>query len=489
MYEIVPVAILSNKFPKSDLQMTYKEPTRAWISAPSIVEPGEKFDIRASILGVDGYPAQDFQGVLEVSDNSGIHGLPEELKFQSHHGGTLVISDCSVPQTSIARFKVSRPGGHYPSGRCHPIWARPDPDYRLYWGDLHVHSKLGRCGIPYLPKSPDYGYWFASDILGHDFCAMADHGSKMDDDGWSEIKCSTKRWHRPGDFNPVLGFEGDYDGEDGGHFNLYFPGFSGDYMSFKTEDGGSLDSMFDFARDRDALAICHHTSRAVRGRDFSKSHFGGLDVEPVMEIYSQWGSSEEYCSSRPTIEGRHPEKSHYYRYALKHGFPLGVIGGSDSHCTTPGGPVPMAYPQWGGKQLFPYPGGVAAIFAPQLTTESLFNALRSRRCYATTLEEILLWTEIEGQPMGSDVESKQVDLNILVACTHGPLIEVEIVKNGETVERFDRYRGETGFNSQKDKFQMTWHDQDFEKESSYYVRATQFDGDIAWSSPIWVRSD
>ncbi len=478
---------MSLKFPESDLELTYNEPTRVWISAPSLVEPGENFDVRVSVLRLDGYPAREFQGTLEVKNNGGVNGLPAQLEFQAEDAGTMILRGCSVPEPRIAKFSLSPPDGYFPSGNCNPIWAQEDLDYRLYWGDLHVHSIHGKCGTPYLPKSADYGYWFASDVLGHDLCAMADHASKLNDDDWRQLRSAIARWQRPGEFLPVLGFEGDYDGEDGGHFNIYYPGLSGEYRSFKMEDGGSLESMFDFARERNAIAICHHTSRSVRGRDFSKSHFGGQEVEPVMEVYSQWGSSEEYCSSRPTIEGRNPEPSHYYRYAISHGYPLGVIGGSDSHCTTPGGPVPMAYPSWGGKQLFPYPGGVAAIFAPELTRDAVFRALRARRCYATSMEKILVWTEIDGQPMGSEIESRAVEMDIMVACTHGPLVEVEVVKDGGTAKRFSRFDDQRGFNSSRDQFRITWRDPEFNGSSSYYVRATQFDGDMAWSSPIWVR--
>ncbi|GAG49603.1 unnamed protein product, partial [marine sediment metagenome] len=209
----------------------------------------------------------------------------------------------------------------------------------LFWGDLHVHSVLGKCGTPHLPKHPDFGYWYARDIFGHDFCSITDHASKLDEESWEQVKSSAERWHTPGEFVTLLGFEGDYDGEDGGHFNLYFPSDKGRYRNFKRNAGGTLDAVFQFAREHKALAICHHTSREKCGRDFAKSHFGGKEIEPAMEVFSQWGSSEEYASNRPTIEGRHPAPGHYYRYALKHGFHLGVVGGSDSHCTIPGGPV------------------------------------------------------------------------------------------------------------------------------------------------------
>jgi len=452
-----------------------------------VVSPGQKFDLLISLLRLDGYPAEGYEGELVVSGNTGIEGLPGTLVFTAEDHCRKVIRGCRVRDEGVHSFGLAPKQGSFPTGDCHPIWVRSGFPYRLVWGDLHVHSALGKCGTPHLPKSPEFGYWFARDVAGHDFCAMADHGTHLKDEDWEELKLAAAQWNDPGRFISVLGFEGDYDGEDGGHFNFYYESDKGPYRSFKRKFGGTLDGMFEFAREQGTLAICHHTCRATRGRDFSQSRFGGREIEPVMEIYSQWGSSEEYPSSRPAIEGRHPDEAHYYRYALKQGYRLGVIGGSDSHCTTPGGPVPMVYPQWGGKQLFPYPGGVAAVYVSELTRKGLFEAIKARRCYATSFEKILVWTESQGSPMGSEITAASAEIEILVSCTHGRLIEVLVVKNGEEAARFGRFGGERGFESDGKTFRLTWRDDGFREESSYYVRATQFDGDMAWSSPIWIR--
>jgi hypothetical protein len=315
---------------------------------------------------------------------------------------------------------------------------------------------------------------------------MADHAHNLEPDGWEQLVVAAAKWHEPGRFVSVLGFEGDYDGEDGGHYNLHFPGPEGPYRDFTREAGGTLEGIFEFAGAHEALAICHHSSRSIRGRDFATSTFGEQEVEPVMEIYSQWGSSEEYASSRPTIEGRHPDASHYYRYALSHGFRLGVVGGSDSHCTVPGGVTPMVYPNWGGKLLFPYPGGVGAVYARDLTRAGIFEAIRARRCYATSLEKILVWLESAGQPMGSEIRAKSAELDILVAAVHGTLREVVIVRDGGVAARFGEFGEDQGFDEQRRTFRLTWRDTGFRQEASYYVRATQFDGDMAWSSPVWI---
>ena len=469
-----------------DLDTVYSGPVRVWISGPSIVEPGDPFDIRISLLRADGFADTGFVGELEFAGNTGITGLPGLLSFTEEDRGTRVLHGCSAADEGFHRFSVAPKQGSFPAGRSHPIWSRKSFPYRLYWGDIHVHSILGKCGTPHLPKSPDFGFWYARHVLGHDFCGMSDHATRLTDDDWERMKESVHRWHREGEFTTVLGFEGDYDGEDGGHFNIYFPGEEGPYRSFKREFGGNLGAHFEFAREHGALAVCHHTSRSIRGRDFSISRFGGVEVEPVMEVYSQWGSSELYASTRPTIEGRHPDTAHYYRYALEQGYRLGVIAGSDSHCTTPGGPVPMIYPQLGGKSIFPYPGGLAAVFAPDLSRNSLFEAIRARRCYGTSLEKTLVWLESGNSPMGTEKQAPEAELTIAVSALNR-LIEVVIVKNGLEEFRFGDHGLDQGFDEERLTFNLTWRDSNFRRESCYYIRAVSFDGEIAWSSPIWIR--
>ena len=144
----------------ADLATIFDGPTRVWISGPSIVAPKEKFDLRISLLRSDGYLSTDFEGALLLEGNTGIEGLPGKIVFSKGNRGTSVFS-CSISEKGIHRFKIVPAKGSFPSGECHPIWVRAEFPYRLYWGDLHVHSVLGKCGVPHLPKHPDFGYWYA----------------------------------------------------------------------------------------------------------------------------------------------------------------------------------------------------------------------------------------------------------------------------------------------------------------------------------------
>ena len=52
---------------------------------------------------------------------------------------------------------------------------------------------------------------------------------------------------------------------------------------------------------------------------------------------------------------------------------------------------------------------------------------------------------------------------------------------------FGHFGEHQGFDADRRTLRLTWRDPQFSAESSYYVRATQFDGDMAWSSPVWIR--
>ena len=106
------------------------------------------------------------------------------------------------------------------------------------------------------------------------------------------------------------------------------------------------------------------------------------------------------------------------------------------------------------------------------------SSLRDRRCYATSGARILLWFEINGRPMGSELRASDPVRIKIRFHAEAPVTELAIVKNGNIWRRF------------------TPNELDFDVELTdesilsganyYYVRVTQSDGHRAWSSPIWV---
>jgi hypothetical protein len=135
------------------------------------------------------------------------------------------------------------------------------------------------------------------------------------------------------------------------------------------------------------------------------------------------------------------------------------------------------------------------------------QALRQRRCYATTGEPIFLDFRINGHLMGSRISaSKAPSVRVRVVGT-GPLQRVGVVKHVKGGPYpFPVVHSAT---SQDRECQVTWQDEAFHAGAMYYVRVIQkkapeirevktfpsadaklavsFPNEMAWSSPIWVK--
>jgi hypothetical protein len=133
--------------------------------------------------------------------------------------------------------------------------------------------------------------------------------------------------------------------------------------------------------------------------------------------------------------------------------------------------------------------GIMAVYADELTRQGILRALRSRRCYATTGERIILDFQVHGHPMGSEISAAQVnekagELKLAVrAIGTDTIAALELIRNNETIDRImpDRLDIEHVFLDKT--FGKTLEK---ERELYYYVRVIQRDDNRAWSSPIWI---
>jgi hypothetical protein len=130
------------------------------------------------------------------------------------------------------------------------------------------------------------------------------------------------------------------------------------------------------------------------------------------------------------------------------------------------------------------PAARTAVLARELTRDAIFDALRHRRNYAVNGARIGLDFRINGQVMGSEIESTGAPRIALDVRGTDLIEEVAIVRNGKVLRAMQPRTRD---------FHFEEADADFPRESYYYVRVIQADEDEhgnrshAWSSPIWVR--
>ena len=117
-----------------------------------------------------------------------------------------------------------------------------------------------------------------------------------------------------------------------------------------------------------------------------------------------------------------------------------MLASSDNHVGMPG----RSYPH--DRQVHtPFPGGLAAVWSPKLSRDSIFDAIRQRRCYGTTGARIVLQFRLNGKPMGSDVQlehGRAKRLLSLKARGADAISRVEIIRDGTTIHTYAPDSGE-----------------------------------------------
>jgi hypothetical protein len=355
---------------------------------------------------------------------------------------------------------------------------------------------------------------------------------------FAELCALADAFDDPGEFVTLPAYEWTKQPNMGGHLNVYFEDAAdATLIDSLAAESNTYERLWDRLREWDrahdsrVVTVPHHPAEAMYPFDFASVDYDD-DLAPVVEVYSQWGSSE-----RPGREGnRFPlamgqgeidEDGHYVRDAHRLGYRVGMIGSADFHGPAPGHSIIHARPHlpslrewreagvgWGNIWRVwnerSYPGGLTAFLAPELTREAIMSALRSRAVYATTQpHRILVDFRIDGVDVADQGEAVAVDgpdatrtVTVDVAGT-APIEAVEVVKNNAVWRTFD---GTTDPDAGLDAYTVTaewqddepitgmrWDDRRGTDDDVYVVRVVQASADrdpgMAWVGPIWVNVD
>lgn len=437
-------------------------PVQVALIAPAVVRPGETFSVLARLE--DQYrnvSAGGYGDTLSLR-GEGVTGLPDHLTWPEADRAVAWIHGLRCDEEGIFYLfgEDARSGVR---GNSTPIKCSATGP-RIYWGDIHGHSRLMDGS-----GTPDENFTYARDVAGLDFFSLADHVDvddvmceRSNPEQWRCMVEGARRYHAPGRFVTLLGFE---IAEEEGDYNIYFREGEGEWYIPATTPW----ELFRWIRENryDAIAIPHMTTYPVptRGYDFN---YCDPDLMPLGEIVSMHGAGEYFGGERP-LQTCQP--GGYLQEALARGHRLGFIGSGDGHHGKPG------------NMRDRYDGGLVAVFAETLERGAVFDALKQRRCYAATTARILVEFEINRVPMGQELTlwsgERFKHVRILAAGT-APIRLVEVVKNNRVLTRLEG--GELVLSS-------TFTDEEpTHRTEYYYLRVTQDDGQMAWSSPIWVTA-
>ncbi len=364
--------------------------------APSVVEPGETFELAIRTEDIGYNRATGPIPAYELT----LNGQP----FRSLPAGgpaVNVLNDVSLDQEGVYRFGLRSPDGKI-TGSSNPVWVRRNPPHRIYWGETHSHA-----GMAEGQGSIAGAYRHAREDARLDFYGMSEHDTAMDDFEWKNIREGVQRYNDPGKFIAFLGYEWTVQRRYGGHHNVFFR------RPFETRVSAqmapNLAALYEGLRARydtnDVVIIPH----AHQPGDWRKND---PDMETVVEIMSMHGTFEWFGN-----------------YYLRNGHQIGFVAASDDHRTHPGytGTRPRGMTQF---------GGLAAALAPEKTNDAIFDALKQRRAYAaTSADRIIVDFELNGEGMGQRIPySDDRRLRARVMGT-AAISEVAVVKNGDSVYR------------------------------------------------------
>jgi len=436
--------------------------------------------------------------------------IKQKLKFKNLNTRTSKITTLMQYNTGYTQFPVapelnSTIGKLYVmfktiSGASNPIVWDEEIENDVYWGDTHIHTREFSDGI----GTGRDAFHYAKNVVLLDFAALGDHLNKRNNEFmegrtnisypynknvWSSLVNLCKDWSNE-DFVAIPGYE--WSGrnyyvtratkmqnpyESISDKVILFPIETAEkapLVDYYSENGCFQHQLYKSLKDVECAIISHTPLSYVMGTSWTEVD---NEMEKVVEIYSTHGSSEiKNGNYRPLVNNKSKGS---VIWALNNEFKLGFIGGGDDHYSHPGCPVR----QYKMKNLVPilrYKPGIAAIFSNRLDSKSLIQNLNERNCYATTGTRMWMKITIQSVLMGQQTETSKPPLIIATVCGTDKLESVELIKNGEVIAiRVPR----------NDRIKFGYEDFDLKKGDNayYYIRATQFDGERGWTSPIWIK--
>ena len=459
--------------------------------APSILTPGERAAVKCALVDRNRNVLREADMRLCRLNGAGVvapTGKADESESGLAAGRVSIEATCE----GVARVEVTEERTGL-ARRVNPMVVRRDPGERIFWGDIHGHSNESDGA----GSSEDY-FRYARDVAGLDFTSLTDHDDSLAaaPAHWERTKELTQRFNASGEFVTLLGFE--WSSQAFGHRNVYYRGEDGPVFSYRGETSNTPRELWKLLEPYECIVVPHHSpgiymplSLGFASMDWSRAND---DLERLVEIFSCHGNSErlgdEDNFALLTAGG------HFVEDALSMGRKLGLLASSDSHNGHPGltGHYdychydPEAKTDW--VRLYPrnqkikrpsrdkMRGCLTAVYASELSREAVYDALKARRCYATTGTRPIVSFSVNGAPMGS-----------ITTLTDAREIEASVVSS-QGIRGMEVFRGEDvveRLQPESDEGTLYFTDrEDVPRGTFYYLRVIEESGDKAWTSPVWL---
>lgn len=449
-------------------------------TVPSQAMAGEPFRLKVALLDRYG------NAVLGVDHAVTVHAPDGPLRY------TFVEDDEGWRDFSVT---IDTPGVHrltVDAGamrvQTNPIVITADaPERLILWGDIHVHH-----GHTYWDEGRlrDANHDYGRDVVGLDVVSESQKalGVELGGEGlWDELRNSCSAYTEEGQYIVLLGFEwmGEFaaaetGGTSVGHHNVYYDGCD---APIGTHDVSVINAL----SGPDGLWAWLDTVKAQTGAnaitvphamrwtlyDYRREKPG---IQTLAEVYSEWGDNTEWAPGQTDEDEPGTTQD-----MLNSGLRLGWIGGSDNHDGWMGNPYSTKNVE----------SGLGAFVVDAHTRAGVFESMQTRRTFATTGHRPILRLTVEDEgsqwPQGTELLAVQPTLKWSYAGTGNVeevrLWQIEIVEDATQVlvERITE-----GGLDLAGQHVVDW---DGDVSVAYWLEVRQWDGEKAWSSPIWLTSD
>lgn len=380
------------------------------VVAPSAFDERRSNEILLRAIDYYGNIATDFEDEVEVhllSAKNGPQSNPIIISMQMADMGLkrFVWNEKLVEGIYYFQVKSVNTGFTHISN---PLIVSTDRK-KLYFGDMH-----GQTSSTVGTGSLDRYFTFGRDCAYIDFTGWQGNDFQINDEKWNEVREATKKYNKPGEFLVFLGYEWSGLTQNGGDHNVYF--FEDNETFYPNSNWLELPGSTDVNNNASTMTELLEKVKGLENEVLIIPHVGGryaiLDNDdprftPVIEVHSHHGTFEWFIFD-----------------AMKARKKVGFIATSDDHTCRPG----MSYPlsKDGKASSFDVTSGYTAIYSDSLTKGDIWNAIHSRKCYATTFNRMIVNTNIGECTMGDDSDACDASDMTVSIHSNSPVDTIEL---------------------------------------------------------------
>ncbi len=352
--------------------------------------------------------------------------------------------------------------------------------YTLLLGNLHEHSEISSCWPAGTDGTLHDDYRFGMYSEGYDFIGITDHAYSQTEVYWRKHLRLADFYNDPSYFVAFPSVEFTLSNDrafeirrGAGHRNVVFNSTAdakkyirdkNQVYSVRNPETRDAEGLWKYIRENeiDCISIPHHPADEVHACCWETRD---AEIEPIVEIFQCRGNAEYRGAPRMINLERHaPTKNDkgFIDYALRDKkYKLGFIASGDHNSIGV---------------------GLANIWVKEISRKGILEALRNRRVFATTGDQIVIDFRLNGSIQGQSIKGiKKPKLEFSIQAVD-QIETVDILRNSKVIKSIQP-------DMAMKEFKGTYVDEDYLSEKNvlyYYIRITQKNKHLGWSSPIWL---